>query len=246
MGKTKYRLNSCLGLVGMVTLALPSDAVKPPAEVAEIVLEMEKAVKRTNSSECIFRKEVRPKKKLQPQEQIQLKSNQTGDVYMKWVGKVHTGREVLFRPNHYSSKLIYKSLINLRLDPAGKIAMLGNRHSIKEAGLLWTSKRILKDARYVDNHPDSAQSYQFLGNRTVHGVASQCFISETPLSRYKGFYIDKSEICLSEKTKLPTMIKNWEVQNNALVLVEVFSWEQCKFNHLRDADFDIDNPNYGF
>lgn len=227
--------------------ARPADAVPPPTEIRSLMLDMEKAMKTIKSSECVFRKRVRPKSKLLPQEKIQLKSNQAGDVYMKWIGERYTNREVLYRPKHHSGKLIYKApIINLRLSPVGMVAMAGNRHNVKEAGLLWSTNRILIDARYVDKDPNSALGYEYLGARKVYGTPSKCFISLFSKERQPHFYTDKSEICVSDKTKLPTSIKNWEKKTGKMVLIELFSWEKCRFNHLKESDFDIDNPRYGF
>ena len=237
--------------LGAAALALmfgtQGEAVEAPDSIRQLMLKMDAAMKGIRSAECTFKKRVRPKNKLMPLEEMRLKSNTKGDVYIRWTGKRHHGREVLYRPAHHNGKLVYKApVVNLKLDPLGTMAMAGNRHSIKEAGILFTTKRILQDVWYIDKHPDAAESYTDLGPRTVSGGPSHCFISVTPRANYKGFYTDKSEICIHDQTFLPTYMKNWEQQGEHFVLVEEFSWERCEINHLDEKDFDIENPQYGF
>ncbi|MCB9760893.1 MAG: DUF1571 domain-containing protein [Alphaproteobacteria bacterium] len=169
--------------------------------------------------------------------------------YMKWVTPT-PGREVILDKGRYDDELVVNPgpyLPTLHLDPVGRLAMDGQRNPIFDLSMHSIVGIIIRDSEVVDAHPAWVPDVDDLGPRAVYGEAGRCFNARIPKDQDPSFYAHRVEICFSERTLLPLVIKSWDIAAGSMRLVEDYGYEKMQVNvGLTDAHFDVDNPEYGF
>ncbi len=215
---------------------------------AQQIQDMSAAAKQVQSAEYTFHQQEWVNGQ-GPSYEIQVKFRSPGDVYMKWTGKHNQGREVLYSPTRWNGNLKVnpgRFLPVLTLDPKGKLANQGQRHSIDTLGFEATVAYFVADMNRLRDDPTRAP-VEDQGVQTVYGEPARCFEADLPRSQDKRFYADRVQLCTHVRTNLPARILAWEWMDGDLVLVEDYGYENLVLNTgLQDADFDLDNPAYGF
>ncbi len=170
-------------------------------------------------------------------------------VYVKWIGEVDTGQELLYRKGWNEGRLRVNPpglVPTLDLDPHGSVAMRGNRHPIDEIGFPYLIGRMAADHRLALEHA-SRSSVEDLGTQTVGGVAARCYRATLPKDIDPRFYAYRAEICVDPKTNLPADVAVWDKVGGQVQLVERFTFRDVHVNPRFDPlTFDPANPAYTF
>ena len=186
---------------------------------------------------------------LQPAEQTAVKYRAPNDFYMKWIGEVGTGQELLFQPGWNDDRMRISPgplvpTVNLSVD--SRLASRTNRHTVRHAPLPTIVQNFVNDEAALVAAAE-IPSIQELGARMVYGDSCRCFQLEMPKEKLPELYASRIEICISDRTHLPARIQAWDVEGGMLQLVEDYGYEEMHVNvGLTDADFDPENKAYNF
>ncbi len=135
----------------------------------------------------------------------------------------------------------------VELDPAGPIAMKGNRYPATEIGIVNLLRRLIevgeKDCQYGECE------VKFFSGAKINGRSHTCVQVVHPVPR-RNFLFHIARIYVDDELNLPTRYESydWPSQpSGPPELIEEYTYLNIKLNNgFTDADFDIRNPNYGF
>lgn len=185
--------------------------------------------------------------KLQPMETLALKHRRADDCrYLRWTEAPSKGREVLFCPGRYEGKVKVREPgmlgMTLSLSPdSSLLRMKGNLRPIQDTGVFNFAELIEDDLASAATPEGPAPS---LIEREVHGQASVCLRREQGESTSTHYQAGARELCFEKDSALPTEAVIWDRSGQ---LMEHFTFRDFRTNvGLTDADFDADNPEYGF
>jgi hypothetical protein len=173
-------------------------------------------------------------------------------IYMKWIGKVHKGRELLWGKGWNGGKIKAHEggllgLITVNLDPEGKKAMKGNRHSIADAGFGYTIELIARDLGVARKNPEYLIAIKDLGEKKIYGQKARGFDARLDKAEYPKFYGYRARVWIHCKLNLPVRIQIWDREDEEVRLVEDYGYAKIRTDvGLTGEDFDPDNPDYGF
>ena len=200
---------------------------------------------------AVFYKRERVNGKLLPEERVRFKFRKPFMVYMKWVGEINTGQECLYVKGKHGNKLLargtgLKSMVSVKLDPEGKIAMSGIRHPITEAGIGHLIDLLRKDRALAAKHGEGKvfNRGKDRARRTRKSGAPmlQKFTCILPKDTRPEYYCHRAEVAFDVELGLPVSISIYDGANN---LLERYRYENLKLNMgLTDKDFDKDNDVY--
>lgn len=187
---------------------------------------------------------------LGPVQQMAVKWRRPNDVYLRWVGQVYSGREVLYSPRANDGK-VYVSVgpmvPTMTLNPDSSVLQRGQRHGLSDVGPAFPVQKVMGDLNRTAANPDHPQRAVDLGARTVAGERAWCFHAWMPRDLDPRYYAREAEVCVGDRLGLPVSFKVWDEVNGQLTLVEEFMFEGMQINvGLTDADFRPDHPAYGF
>ena len=172
-------------------------------------------------------------------------------LYFHWVGDVHKGREVIWERNRNDGQLLVNAgalVPNLTLDPLGSVAMRDSRNPVWMAELTRIADMVLAGARLLKSRDDLTAEYTDLGSVDALGTPSRCYKAKLPYEANPAvLYAPEIRLCLDTQTWLPSRFTAWMNEDGAYRQVEDYAFRQQRINvGLTDADFDADNPSYGF
>lgn len=234
-------------------LASPAHAVDTaPPEVKTGLERMRSATAALTEYAYTFRREEwQDGKQLDPQV-MAVKFRKPLQVYMTWTGDVHTGRELIYRKGWNDDRLHVKpspgALVpTLNLDPKGRLAMRGSRHSIEMVDLANVTGLILKQTDRLAKHPTLQATYTDQGHQDVNGEPSRCVRVDLPKDQDPELYGHRVDMCVSDATGLLTRLRTWDHEDGELRKVEDYEFRGMDTSPgLTDLDFDPENPAYGF
>lgn len=174
---------------------------------------------------------------------MEVKFRAPQDVYVRWVEGDHVGRQLLYRgPGWNGGKFKVdpgRFMPVISLSPDSRLAMSGNRHSLRDLPVAELVSKIVYDAKRVNDHPTWEPQVTDLGVRTVEGEPARCFDSTLPKAEDPTLYAARVELCVSTATELPNSVRSWDVVDGELRLVEDYRYLEMKLGvGLSDADFD--------
>lgn len=162
------------------------------------------------------------------------------------------GREVIWVDGKYEGKMIahelgLKSLVNIRLDPNGFIAMLGQRRPITDIGIENIAIKVVETAERERQLGDC--EVEFVEDATV-GEADCTMVQVTHPLKRPDFDFYRARVYFDKNLNIPVRYVAWSWPDTAdgeAVLEEEYTYLRVKLNvGLTDEDFDIENPEYGF
>ncbi len=185
------------------------------------------------------------------QQQILVKCRRPDDIYLRWTGEAHQGREVIYRGVGWNDGRLRvnpgRLLPTLDLDPTGGLAMQNSRQPVWMSSIVRTVDTTMRNHDALTADPEMNATYRDLGTRLVHGVPSHCYEADLPKDRYPQLYARQVLVCMSRESGLPTRFKAWDHEDGQLRVVSDYSYQDLRINTgLSDADFDPDNEAYGF
>jgi len=205
---------------------------------------------------CVFIKRERIDGKLGEYEQIRMKiRHQPFSVYTLFEAPSSLkGREAIYVEGRNNGKLLahgtglQKKLAGtLELDPAGSLAMKGNRYPMTEAGIKNLNERLIQSWEYETGFGES--DVQTFAGAKVDGRPCTCIQISHPVPR-KNFQFHVARIFVDEKYQLPvrTEFYDWPKKaGEAPQLIGEYTYTKIEFNRgFNDLDFDPANSSYGF
>jgi hypothetical protein len=135
----------------------------------------------------------------------------------------------------------------VRIDPLGMLAMQGNRYPITEIGLFNLTRRLIeigeKDAQFGECE------VKVVSGAKINGRSCTCIQVTHPVPR-KNFLFHVARIFYDDEMRLITRYEayDWPKQpGGAPQLTEEYTYLNIKINNgFTDADFDENNPAYGY
>jgi hypothetical protein len=181
---------------------------------------------------------------MQGLERINIKFQEPGRLYMKWVDGPNKGREVLFvRGQNENLALINEPFIPFTIEtkPDGKTVLSRSRHPITETGLgamIALLKKFLGLAMARNELTVSA-----FNEVDIEGVRAAQFEVSVPRDS-TGYLGHRAIVTISKETALPVGVEILTADGSLLGL---YSYRNVQVNPgLSDADFDSQNRTYGF
>ncbi|MDR1485898.1 MAG: DUF1571 domain-containing protein [Planctomycetaceae bacterium] len=175
-------------------------------------------------------------------------------VYIKFLyPKSMAGQEAIYVEGKNNNKLIahgvgvQKVFGTLRLDPAGAIAMRGNKYPITEMGVLNLTDKLLevgkKDSKFGECTVNYAEGVKIDGR--------ECTMIQVthPIPR-SNFIFNIARIFVDKQLNMPIRYESydWPKREGASVtLIEAYTYQKLKLNNgFTDIDFEQQNPAYGY
>ena len=222
----------------------------PTPDIGRVIAQMQAAASQLRDATYTFHKQEYANSRQQPAERIAVKYRAPYDIYMKWLAPTHKGRELLFRPGWNDDRLRVSPgrwLPTVNLDPRGRLAMHGNRHSTYQLPFPAIIANFVDSAALIRANPALRAHITDLGEQHHFGETGHCYRLQLPKDRESRLYAAEVMLCVSRRTGLPLRIRSWEVVDGRLRQVEDYGYENVRVNMgLSDRDFDPDNPVYNF
>lgn len=204
---------------------------------------------------AVFRKTERISGKLGDEQVMEMKSRLNPfSVYFKY-RTPEAGKEVVYAEGRYDNDLVAhgvglsrKLVPRIKVAPDSRIAMMGNRHPITDAGLAKLLDKLIHFRRLDQKDPDAVTLLDRIPNpsggewlRSIHTHPRQS--PERPFQRVEVLY--------DPETRIPIQISSYDwsrpEDNGDLKLAERYVYEDMVLNpSLTDQDFDPANPQYDF
>ena len=229
---------------------MPSAAPVPAREQAQTLLEqLFKTVAGVKDYTLVMDKQQRIKGELKPQETLAVKHRRSPECsYMRWIGKLHKGREMIYCPHRYDGKIQAHDsgllgFITVSIKPDGDFYLrTGQLHTIQDTGLFALTRLVHKDYDYLQAHPDLPPPT--IIPRIVKGAPSTCLEIKQGADLFDTYHPGQRLLCLDDRLHLPTELEVWNTDGQVM---EHYLYSDYGVNvGLTDEDFDTDNKDYHF
>jgi len=195
----------------------------------------------------VLHREERVRGEMKEPEVIRLKFRKPFQVYLKWIGPLHEGREVLYADGWNQNRLMAHEggalgFITLSLDPNGSLALKSTRHPITDTGI----GRLLE---VVSESMDRALAageleISYARPNSVYGRPTRQIEGRLPPDPQKGYYAPRVVMDFDLELQLPIRVAIYDAEDR---LLERYGYEDLRLNvGLSDRDFDPSNPDYHF
>jgi hypothetical protein len=244
----RYKLKAIFftALLSLSTL-YPLAAKEQKADLIRLLKEAADNYAGVRSYTTIFYKQQRVGGTLYDEEKIQIKFKKPFMIYMKWVGTIDNGREVLYVEGQNSGKLIVRLAGVLSyfspafsLSPNSSLAMKKNLRPITESGIGNTINLLVEVCALAEKEGDLKVDYT--GEGKLDGRKTYKF--ERFLPPGKGYPAHKTVLELDMETKFPLLIKSYGWDGE---LLESYRYVDLDVDAgLEDEDFSYRNKKYNF
>lgn len=174
-------------------------------------------------------------------------------VYLRFIRPPEVaGREVIWAEDLHDGKLVVREagmlgLLPLRLEPAGMIAMRGERYPIYEIGLTKLVQKLIERGRRDRDNPDVTVWI----TEGLKCDGHDCELIEVRRKHPAGTDEDfsRAEIVFDTQRLLPLRYTayGWSEDPSAAPLIESYTYTDINTNvGLSETDFDPTNPSYQF
>jgi hypothetical protein len=204
---------------------------------------------------CTMVKRERIGGKLGDQEFMFLKvRHEPFSVYMYFLGPERMkGQEALYVAGKNNGNLlghgvgIRKIAGTVPLLPTGALAMAGQRYPITEIGMYNLTKRLVEVGEKDKNFGEC--EVKFYAGAKINKRRATCIQVVHPVPR-RNFTFNLARIYVDEQLNLPIRYEAYDwpaAAGGKPELMEEYTYMDIKLNNgFTDADFDENNPNYGF
>jgi hypothetical protein len=206
--------------------------------------------------QCTLHKRERIKGKLGEREAMTLRlRHEPFSVYIRYqVPKRLEGQEALYVDGRNDGKMLAhppglkgKIVRTVALKTTGRVAMEGNRYPITEVGLKRMAESWLKE--YQRDAKLVRCDTRVLAGAKVGSRACTCVEAERR-QRHQDAPFQLTKLYIDDKLGLPIRYEayEWPMETEEKpLLAEEYSYVDLQLdNGFSDADFDENNPNYGF
>lgn len=192
---------------------------------------------------------------LRPRESLAIKvRHKPFSIYAKFLGpRVIKGQEALYIDGANHGKM-WAHGVGIRaltgavsLDPAGPVAMQGERYPLTQIGILNLTKRLIEVVQSDIKYGEC--TVKLTEHAKINGRQCRCLevVHPRPRSNF-GFHI--ARVFIDEKLNIPIRYEcySWpKGGDDNPPLIEEYTYLDVKLNAgLTDADFNVQNPRYGF
>ncbi|MFZ5829082.1 MAG: DUF1571 domain-containing protein [Planctomycetota bacterium] len=164
------------------------------------------------------------------------------------------GQEVIYVKGQNDGKMwahtvgIRDKLVGtVSLDPAGMIAMQGQRYPLTEIGILNLTKRLVDVAEQDMKYGEC--EVRFLPGAKINNRTCTCIEVVHPVPR-RNFLFHLARVFVDDELNVPIRYEAYDwpaAAGESPQLLEEYTYLSLKINPgFTDADFDIKNPNYRF
>jgi hypothetical protein len=220
-------------------------AADDAATALALVEAMERAYAPVTSYTARFVRQEWIRGELRPPEDVLLKWQRPGRIYMRWVAGPPTGREIIFVPGRDGDNVLIREpgiltrLVTVVTAPGSSDVMKQSRHPITDVGfghlialIGETVRRAVPRGELVVIEHERAPS----GRRVVE--------VRLPRDPRRGYYCYRAVVTIDGGSRLPVgvVVYDWDDR-----LVERYEYHDLALEApLTAADFDPANPDYGF
>lgn len=237
-------------MMTLLLLLAPAFATPGPSDVRARLERMRSAADALREYTYTFQRQEWVDGKQQPKHLMAIKFRKPMDIYIKWVGDTHKDRELMYRRGWNDGEMMVKPgpmIPTLSLDPNGRIAKRGSRHGIEMIDMSNVAKLILTQTDRLDSSAELSATFSEKSSQTINGEASWCVRIDLPKDKDPALYAYRVDMCLSEATGLLTRLRSWDMESEQMRQVADYEFRQVNLAPgLTDADFDSENPAYGF
>ncbi|MCX6354264.1 MAG: DUF1571 domain-containing protein [Candidatus Aureabacteria bacterium] len=220
------------------------------AAISDPVAMLRKALKNYQSVwnyTAIFHKQQRVRGTLFEEEEIQLKFKKPFMVYMKWIGAIDSGREVLYIQGQQEGRILVHlgGMINyfapsFLIHPTGTLAMRKNLRPISESGIENTITLLIGVCEKAEKNGDMEMHY--LGAGKIGERTTQKW--ERVLPQGKGYPAHRTLVDLDSEMGYPLSVISYGWNGE---LLEKYLYLDLRTNvGLTGKDFERGNRDYGF
>jgi outer membrane lipoprotein-sorting protein len=243
--KSSLRQAMVFLLAVLVAASTARAALAGGPSARELIPTMVKRFATVTDYTCRLDKRVRKEDAFYEDPGIAVKYRKPRHYYFRWEQGPARGREVIYVHGQNHDRLVAHPggglrFLTLHLDPAGRLAMKANRHSLQHSGL----EKIVE--LVASNYDLSLKK----GIHAIHCAGQGCFdskavwIVEGVFPPDQGFYARKVILLLDTLTGLPVKISIFDGSDR---LVEEYAFRNLQINvGLTEADFDPANPEYHY
>ncbi len=162
------------------------------------------------------------------------------------------GREVIWAEDLHDGKLVVHEagllgLLTVRLDPAGLIAMRGQRYPIYVIGMTKLVQKLIERGE-VDRRNPGVSVTITTGIKLDDSACELIVVKHQQPSGAEDDF-SRAEICFDSVRRLPLRYTayGWNADGGDAPLIESYSYTNIQTNvGLTEADFDPQNPSYQF
>jgi hypothetical protein len=187
--------------------------------------------------------------KLMPEEVLLYKFRRPNSVYIRWVGEVKNGGEVLYSEGWNNNKLLAHTsgilgVLSLSVDPGSREGMKETRHPVSESSIIFMMDSLEGSLDHALSHPEDDIIIEDMGEGEVFGEKVKWIRLKFPYGEGYPYYAPLSIFGIDTDRYLPLYYK--AIGNDGEM------WEEYRFKDLKtnvglsDSDFDPKNPKYGF
>lgn len=239
--KKKYRN---FVILAFIFLLFPQVASASDTEKAISVLKDAKVCVDTLEDYILtLKKQERINGVLHPFDVIFVKWKKPFSIYLKFLDGKDRGREIIYVEGKNRDKMIVSpggifGALAIKVSPDSVIAKKNNRHTINEAGMSNTIRRILSIIENEHEKPSSDISIVFYGEETYENDICIHIRIE------KSSYAKRTDVYLYRDSLFPHTIISYDKNGG---LLESYKYSEIRTNiGLDDSDFDPLNEEYDF
>ncbi|MDR2171435.1 MAG: DUF1571 domain-containing protein [Planctomycetaceae bacterium] len=175
-------------------------------------------------------------------------------VYVKFIyPKAMVGQEAIFVAGKYNNKVVghgvgvQRAFGTMKLDPAGMIAMRGNKYPITEMGILNLIDKLLEVGKRDIKFGECVVNY-YEGVKVDGRVCTMIEVTH-PTPRI-NFIFNIARIYVDKELNIPIRYESYDwpkKEGSPVTLIEAYTYQKLKLNvGLTDLDFDPQNPAYNY
>jgi len=188
-------------------------------------------------------KQERIRGRLNPAENIFVKWKKPLMIYMKINSGKNKGREIIYVKGRNNDKMMVSpggilGALTIRISPESRLAFRDNRHSVAEAGMASTIRRINSTIKEDMKKPGHEIRLSYVGDEIYDGNGTIHIRVE------KSSYADSTEIYIYKSSHLICALFSYDESGS---LIESYLYKEIKTDvKLTDKDFDPKNEEYKF
>jgi hypothetical protein len=187
--------------------------------------------------------------KLLPEEVILYKFKRPNSVYLRSIGEVSKGQEIIYQEGWNDGKMMGHmggalDGIILNLKPGSDMASKRTRHTIDKSSLIYMMNTLERSMNYAQTHPEDNMIVEDIGTKIVFGKPVRLIRIKLPHGKDYPYYAPVSIFGIDEERHLPLYYRSY---GPAGEMWEDYRYRDLKTNvGLTDLDFDPKNPEYNF
>ena len=188
-------------------------------------------------------KQERIRGRLNPAQNISVKWKKPLMIYLKINSGNDSGREIIYAKGKNDDKMIVSpggilGTITIKISPESRLAMRNNRHSVDEAGMAATIRRINTTIREDMKKPGHKIRLTYVGEETYDDKETIHIRVE------RSSYAGRTEIYIYKSSHLICALHSYDERGS---LMESYVYKDIKTDvGLTDKDFDPKNKDYKF